>query len=189
MSSVRGAIPPMVAAALLVAALTGCIGGSGSGSGSDGADSGNPGSSTGPSPGASESGDGDGDDESGEPGTATDDGVVQDPAAASPQDQTDAVAAAEALVRDFARPDLDADSWLAALTPRLSPGGLEAYLGTDPSAIPARAVTGAGELQSGSTALTAIVRVPTDAGAYDVSLSRPDAATPWRGDRIRPVGG
>lgn len=182
----RPAVPSLrlvAASALLLGGLSACV--PGPEAGSEERESGGSNSSSAPGSDGSES--------SSEPATdledATDNGVVVDPETATPQDQSAAAGAAEALMRDFARPDLDADSWLAALTPRLSPTGLEAYLGTDPSLIPTRAVTGPGVVQPGSTILTAIVRVPTDAGSYDVSLSRPDAAAAWLGDRIRPVEG
>ena len=49
--------------------------------------------------------------------------------------------------------------------------------------------TGAGTILPASTEVALIVQVPTDAGPYNVSLSRPNAESAWLADRIRPAEG
>ena len=71
----------------------------------------------------------------------------------------------------------------------LSQQGGVAYEGTDPTQIPVHQVTGAGTVLPGSTEVSLIVQLPTDAGLYNVTLTRPDASAPWLADRIRPAQG
>jgi hypothetical protein len=87
----------------------------------------------------------------------------------------------------FARPDLSADDWWNAMLPVLSQQGAHAYEGTEPVQIPVTKVTGDGEILAGSTEVSLIVRIPTDNGPYNITLTRPNAAAPWLADRIRPA--
>ena len=80
----------------------------------------------------------------------------------------------------------DADSWWADLEPALSAQAAADYAGTDPAAVPARAVTGTAVLVDDSSAYLASVEVPTDAGAYEVLLSRAGAGAPWLVERLTP---
>ena len=114
--------------------------------------------------------------------------VVEAPEADS-EAQNSAIGAAAATVTAFARPDLSYTDWINGLYPHMSQTGALAYEDTDPSRIPAHQVTGPGEVMPASTDVALIVRVPTDAGAYDVSLSRTGEGAPWLADRIRPAQG
>lgn len=106
---------------------------------------------------------------------------------ASGGSQEAAVDAATAALRTFAQPQLDYDTWWEQMLPLLSQQGAVAYEGTDPSQIPVHQVTGAGTVLEGSTEVSLIVQLPTDAGLYNVSLTRPNDGAPWLADRIRPA--
>jgi hypothetical protein len=103
--------------------------------------------------------------------------------------EADAITAAEAVVTAFGRPDLAYDEWIDGLYPLLTPAGAAAYEDTDPANVPVRAVTGPGTILPEPTDVALIVQVPTDAGPYNVSLSRADTSEPWLADRIRPAEG
>ena len=95
-----------------------------------------------------------------------------------------ALTAGAAAVTAFARPDVPAEEWWSELEPLLSPAAVEAYAGTDPAEVPARAVTGPpwqGESESPYLALTF---VPTDVGDYAVLLVRDGGGAPWLVERI-----
>jgi len=94
-------------------------------------------------------------------------------------------AAHTAMVR-FARPDRSAAAWWSGLAPLLSAGAAVAYHGTDPANVPARRVTGGGELGARSSPYLARVRVPTDVGGYTVLLSRAGEDSPWLVERLTP---
>jgi hypothetical protein len=98
-----------------------------------------------------------------------------------------AVAAAEKVVATFAQPTLDAETWMNNLYPLMTQAGAAAYEGTDPAKVPVHQVTSAGTILDGSTEVALIVEVPTDAGPYNVSLSRTGPDAPWLADRIRPA--
>jgi hypothetical protein len=102
--------------------------------------------------------------------------------------QEAAITAAENAVAAFGRPDLPYQEWINGLYPLMTQTGAAAYEGTDPQNVPVRQVTGAGMILEGSTEVALIVQVPTDAGTYNVSLSRSSADAPWLADRIRPAG-
>ena len=106
-------------------------------------------------------------------------------AAASSQES--ALTAATAVLTAFARPELSYPVWIAGLYPRLTQAGAAAYEDTDPATIPVHQITGEGRVHAGSTDLALIVLLPTDAGLYGVSLSRPSISAPWLADRIRPA--
>jgi len=118
-----------------------------------------------------------------------DDPVIATPAEASAQSQEDAIAAATTVMEAFAQPELDADAWWREMLPLLSQEGAYAHEGTDPARIPVTSITGAGEILDGSTEVSLIVRIPTNAGLYHVTLTRPDTSSPWLAERIRPAQG
>lgn len=98
-----------------------------------------------------------------------------------------ASAVASAAVTAFARPDVDADLWWAELSPLLSPAATTAYASTDPSLVPARAVTGPPRTGESPSSYLATVFVPTDAGEYAVLLVREGGGAPWLVERIMRV--
>lgn len=123
------------------------------------------------------------------PTPPVDDATADPVPEAGTESQAAAITAAEEAVAAFGRPDLNYDEWINGLYPHLTQAGAAAYEGTDPARVPVRQVTGAGTILPASTEVALIVQVPTDAGPYNVSLSRtsPDAA--WLADRIRPAEG
>lgn len=123
------------------------------------------------------------------PTVPVDDGEVAAAPEAGAESQREAVAAATKAMQTFAQPQLSADKWWAQMLPLLSQQGGVAYEGTDPSQIPVHQITGVGAVLAGSTEISLIVRLPTDAGPYNVTLTRPDASAPWLADRIRPAQG
>ena len=77
------------------------------------------------------------------------------------------------------------DVWWTTVAPLLSPVAQQAYADTDPANIPGRQVEGppAVALGSGSAHLARVV-VPTDAGDYEVLLSRTGATASWLVERF-----
>lgn len=116
-----------------------------------------------------------------------DDGEVTPAPEAGGSSQQDAIAAATKAMETFARPQLGADEWWRAMLPLLSQRGAHAYEGTDPAQIPATTVTGPGQILEGSTEVLLIVEIPTDAGLYNITLTRPAPSSPWLAERIRPA--
>jgi len=123
------------------------------------------------------------------PSPPFDDETVAPVPEAAESSQSAAITAAERAVTAFARPDLGYNEWIAGLYPHLTQTGAAAYEDTDPANVPAREVTGSGTIPPASTEVALIVQIPTDAGLYNVSLSRPGADAPWLADRIRPADG
>ncbi len=123
------------------------------------------------------------------PTAPVDDGEVTAAPEAAGDSQQKAIAAAAKVMQTFAQPQLSADKWWAQMLPLLSQQGGVAYQGTDPAQIPAHQVTGAGTVLPDSTEVSLIVQVPTDVGIYNITLTRPDTASPWLADRIRPAQG
>jgi hypothetical protein len=122
------------------------------------------------------------------PSPPGDDATVIPVPEAEASSKATAIAAAEKVVAAFGKPDLPYQQWIDGLYPLMSQTGAAVYEGTDPQNVPVHQVTGTGRILEGSTDVALIVEVPTDAGPYNVSLSRssPDAA--WLADRIRPTG-
>ena len=118
-----------------------------------------------------------------------DDGTAQPAPKASQGAQNSAVTAAEKVVRTYAQPKLSPDAWAQQMTPLLSQSGAVAYEGQDPTTIPATKVTGSGKIVDGATDVALNVLVPTDAGEYNVALSRSGDSAPWLANEIRPVDG
>ncbi len=124
------------------------------------------------------------------PSPPVDMGATADPVPEAGTDsQEAAIDTAEKAVTAFARPDLSYDEWINGLYPYLTQTGAAAYEDTDPALVPVRQVTGAGTILPASTEVALIVQVPTDAGPYNVSLSRQSPDAPWLADRIRPAEG
>lgn len=121
--------------------------------------------------------------------TVYDDATAQPAPDASEGSQDSAVTAAEKVVRVYAQPTLTADEWAQQMTPLLSQSGAVAYEGQDPTTIPATQVTGDGTIVDGATDVALNVLVPTDAGEYNVALSRSGDGAPWLANEIRPVNG
>lgn len=122
------------------------------------------------------------------PDAPEDDATVVPVPEAADTSQEAAIVAAEKTVAAFGRPDLPYQDWINGLYPLMTQTGAAAYEGTDPQNVPVRQVTGPGSILDGSTEVALIVQVPTDAGTYNVSLSRASADAPWLADRIRPAG-
>jgi hypothetical protein len=117
-----------------------------------------------------------------------DDATAQPAPDASEGAQQSAVDAAEKVVRTYAQPKLSPDEWAQQMTPLLSQSGAIAYEGQDPTTIPATKVTGSGKVLPGATDVALNVLVPTDAGDYNVALSRSGDSAPWLANEIRPTG-
>lgn len=118
-----------------------------------------------------------------------DDATAQPAPDASEGAQQSAVDAAEKVVRTYAQPTLSSDEWAQQMTPLLSQSGAIAYEGQDPTTIPATKVTGSGKVLPGATDVALNVLVPTDAGDYNVALSRSGDSAPWLANEIRPANG
>lgn len=123
------------------------------------------------------------------PTAPVDAGEVTAAPEASGDSQQKAIVAATKVMQTFAQPQLSANKWWAQMLPLLSQQGGVAYEGTDPSQIPAHQVTGPGTVLPSSTEVSLIVQLPTDAGLYNITLTRPGASAPWLADRIRPAQG
>ncbi|TAM67817.1 MAG: hypothetical protein EPN48_12435 [Microbacteriaceae bacterium] len=123
------------------------------------------------------------------PADGLDDGPsAPTPPAADSTSQAAAVKLAEKFMTAFARPQLDATSWMNALYPMLTQQGAAAYEGTDPSNVPVHRVSGSGTVVDGATDYALVVTVPTDIGTYAVSVTRKAPTDPWLVDRITPPG-
>jgi hypothetical protein len=122
------------------------------------------------------------------PSPPEDDATVIPVPEAEATSQAAAIAAAEKAVAAFGRPDLPYQQWIDGLYPLMSQAGAAAYEGTDPQNVPVHQITGPGRILEGSTDVALIVEVPTDAGPYNVSLSRSITDAAWLADRIRPAG-
>lgn len=90
---------------------------------------------------------------------------------------------AEEAVADFLA-EADDAAWWSAVSPLLSLHAQQAYVGTDPTEVPGRTIAGAPVVLDAGSAYLARVRVPTDAGDYEVLLSRTGAAAPWLVERF-----
>lgn len=95
-----------------------------------------------------------------------------------------AIAAADAAMRAYARPDLGLDAWWAALQPLLDQKATADYAYMDPSRIVASSITGPAVITDESSGYVAYVDVPTNAGTYSLILSRADAEAPWLASRF-----
>lgn len=100
------------------------------------------------------------------------------------QSRQSAIAAADAAMRAYARPDLKFDAWWAQLQPLLDQKATADYAYMDPSRIVATTVIGTGVLTDETSPYVAYIDVPTNAGTYSVILSRTDATAPWLANRF-----
>jgi hypothetical protein len=89
-------------------------------------------------------------------------------------------------MRAFARPDVDPETWWSEMEPLLSDQAAMDYAYVYPAAVPARKVTGGAKIVDDASAFVAVVRVPTDVGPYDITISRQNAADQWRVERLTP---
>ena len=160
----------------VVLALAGCVGGSGTGQPEETVETSNSPASSRPTTSAN-------------PTAPKDDATAQAVPEADAHSQTAAISVAEKVVTAFGRPGPGYQTWINGLYPLLTQTGAAAYEDTDPANVPVHQVTGAGTILPGSTNVALIVTVPTDAGPYTVSLSRPSGTAPWLADRIRPAQG
>ena len=168
----EAAIVPLAAILL----LAGCVGGTGTSQPEETVETSNSPASSRPTTSAN-------------PTAPKDDATAQAVPEAGVNSQAVAISAAEKVVTAFGRPGLDYQTWINGLYPVLTQTGAAAYEDTDPATVPVHQVTGSGVIMPGSTEVALIVTVPTDAGPYTVSLSRPGSTAPWLADRIRPVQG
>jgi hypothetical protein len=99
---------------------------------------------------------------------------------------TAATAALEAFARP-AGPEVDAATWWSRLEPLLSTAAAPVYASVDPRLVPYTQVQHVDPARRAGSDLLAAVTATTDAGAYDVLLSREDGASPWRVERLRPL--
>lgn len=124
------------------------------------------------------------------PTPPSDTGATVAPVPEAESDSQDAaIDAATAALTAYAQPELPYEEWINGLYPHLTQTGAAAYEDTDPARIPVREVTGRGVILPASTEVALIVQLPTDAGNYNVSLSRPGVESAWLADRIRPADG
>lgn len=91
---------------------------------------------------------------------------------------------ATGFVRAWARPNLDQRTWRDGIQPFLAPSLARALSSTDPTQVPASAVTGEAELVRGS-ATSAVVNIPTDGGPVAVTLR--GSAGCWKVTDIEPA--
>lgn len=99
-----------------------------------------------------------------------------------------ATASAAAALEAFARPGSDVDdaTWWQALEPTLSTAAAPIYARVDPRLVPYTRLLQVQPAQRAGSDLLAAVTATTDAGPYDVLLSREDGNSPWLVERLRP---
>ena len=112
--------------------------------------------------------------------------ILPTAAAPDPSSANAALLVADKLMVAFARPTVDATTWINGLYPYLTQSGGAAYEGTDPAKVPVHHVTGIGTVVEGATVYALIVRIPTDIGDYTISLTRQRPTDPWLADRVTP---
>lgn len=113
--------------------------------------------------------------------------ISPDPAVWDDQSRAAAVAAAEAALTAYARPGLDHDTWWAGLEPHLTQKAAQDYVDVDPARIPVSKLTGPGTIIQDSSAYVAMVKIPTNAGRYDVLVIRSGGSAPWLASRFMKV--
>lgn len=102
---------------------------------------------------------------------------------------TSAGQAATAALEAFARPtepEVDAAAWWARLEPTLSTAAAQVYERVDPRLVPYTQVLQVDAAQPAASDLLATVSASTDAGPYEVLLSRVDGASAWVVEQLRP---
>jgi hypothetical protein len=103
-----------------------------------------------------------------------------------PDAANEATAAAVLAVTAYCRPDLEKGAWIAALSPLLTDAGAVAYNTVNPATVPCASVTGGSTVRDGDNAYVFRISVPTDAGTYEVYVTRPATTDPWRVERMAP---
>lgn len=99
--------------------------------------------------------------------------------------EASAVQIAGDVMTAYSRPTLTRDEWWAGIAPYLDAIAARDYAWVDPASIAAtRVSTGSITVARGASDRVAIATVPTDAGAYTLTLSRLDAKSPWQVSRI-----
>lgn len=78
-------------------------------------------------------------------------------------------------------------AWRAALDPLVSDGWRSYYAAVDPVRVPSGAVTGSAVARPMTSALVAVVDVPTTVGQLTVTLVREPEGDRWLADRITGV--
>jgi hypothetical protein len=119
--------------------------------------------------------------------TADTDAQAAEPVTAADVDGGD-LFAAEAMTA-FVDRTLPYDQWWAQLAPYLSASALVAYEYTDPTNVPASAVTGDPLVVAAPDGTTLSVLVPTDQGQYRVELERQSDQAAWAVSRFTPPEG
>lgn len=93
---------------------------------------------------------------------------------------------AVAFMRAFARPDLPEAEWMQGIKGFLTSNGAEIYGTVDPANVPATEVIGEPTVHESFAAAVALVDVDTDAGTYQVTLTRIKQSDPWLVDYAEP---
>ncbi|MGK9149532.1 hypothetical protein KXS11_17995 [Plantibacter flavus] len=122
------------------------------------------------------------------PGTiAPTGGASDDEAAPDPNAATAASRAAFDALTAYCRPTLPKSQWIAELSPLLTARGVTAYETVDPAVVPCTAVTGEPAVRDGDDSFTFRINVPTDAGMYEVYVTRSYTTDPWLAERMSPA--
>lgn len=100
------------------------------------------------------------------------------------QQRLEVVAAAEAVLRTWSRPDLGYREWWRALRGLMTSGGRQAYAYTDPAQVPRLGEIEATDVRMSPSGTTATVFFSSDAGRFGVDLSRDDVGSGWLANRI-----
>lgn len=124
-----------------------------------------------------------------------DGGTPEDPAEETAQpprwDESSRLAAvglAEHATAAWINTAVSESSWRTGLKTWFPPSTLEYYADVDPRNIKAGRVRAAGaRVTDESSPYLAVVRVPTNAGAYEVTLSRATALEPWQVEQVEAV--
>jgi len=103
-----------------------------------------------------------------------------------PDAANEATASAVLAVTAYCHPDLKKGAWIAALSPLLTDAGAVAYNTVNPATVPCTSVTGGSTVRDGDNAYVFRINVPTDAGTYEVYVTRPATTDPWRVERMAP---
>lgn len=114
------------------------------------------------------------------------DDILVTPGPAPTWDEAAVVAAGRSAQDAVAAFVSDADDavWWTTVSPLLSPTAQQAYVGTDPAEVPGSTVLDVPTVLDAGSAYLARVLVPTDAGGYEVLLSRTEADAPWLVERF-----
>lgn len=98
-------------------------------------------------------------------------------------------AQATGFVAAWARPDLPGGQWWAGISGFVATSAAAGFRSTDPTMVPATAVTGPAAVVGTATGAQVSVAVPTDAGTQLVTLARSSDQSPWLVTAIAPAAG